>query len=168
MVPPRCYVCDLSHRDLPDDGRDYFTLIYFGPDDNAKMAPSRTMANLGRTGHPRNAIWFCHQHTSLARQHEHLNTSDGLAAIDAATGRTPHTHPVTTMTADELPTVKTCARQIARPPGPACRRHVQTGPPQRRKPLPSSAPRRQQMPDDGAHRDGRTTVKRSWNDPQGL
>ncbi len=91
--PPRCYVCDLSHRDVPDDGRDDFTLIYFGPDDDAKIAPSRAMAGLGRAGHPRNAIWFCPQHTGLARQHEHLSAREGLAAIDAATGRIPRTRP---------------------------------------------------------------------------
>ena len=59
-------------------------------------------APLGLAGHRGNAIWFCHQHTGLARRHEHLSTSDGLAAIDTATGCTPRTHP-TTMTADQLP-----------------------------------------------------------------
>jgi hypothetical protein len=91
VIPQPRYVCDLSIHDVPDDGRDYFTLIYFGPDDDAKMAPSRAMADLGLAGTPRNAVWFCHQHTSLARQYEHLSTHDGLAAIDAAIGRTPRT-----------------------------------------------------------------------------
>jgi hypothetical protein len=85
VVPPRCYVCGLRLHDVPGDGRDYFTLIYFGPGPGAKMAPSRAMADLGVAGHPRNAIWFCHRHTALARQHEHLSTQEGLAAIDAAT-----------------------------------------------------------------------------------
>jgi hypothetical protein len=84
VVPPRCYVCDLSPRDVPGDGRDYFTLIYFGPGTDAKMALSRALASLGRAGRPRDAIWFCQQHTALARQYEHLGTQEGLAAIDAA------------------------------------------------------------------------------------
>ena len=89
---PRSFVCDLSLDDVPDDGRAYFTLIYFGPDNYAKMAPSRAMADLGLAGHRGNAIWFCHQRTGLARRHEHLSTSDGLAAIDTATGCTPRAH----------------------------------------------------------------------------
>ena len=84
-------VCGLSVHDVPGDGCGYFTLIYFGPDDDAKMAPSRAMAGVGPRRPPRNAIWSCHQHTSIARQHEHLDTSEGLAVTGAATGRTPRT-----------------------------------------------------------------------------
>jgi hypothetical protein len=36
---------------------------------------------------PRNAIWFCNQHTDLARQFEHMETGAALEAIDAASGR---------------------------------------------------------------------------------
>ena len=145
-------------------GREASVVMWTG---TPKAARGRSRRPTGRlAGHPRNAIWFCHQHTGIARQHEHLDTSDGLAAIDAATGRTPRTKPVSTMTADQLPTVR--AGCIARFPCPARRRHVQTGPPQRRNRCHRVPPCGQQMPDDGAHRDGRTTVKRSSTDPQGL
>jgi len=87
VIPPRCHVCSLGLHDVPDDGRKYFTLVYFGTDDNAKMAPSHAMAELGREGHPGNAIWFCNQHVDLARQHEDMETGAALQAVDAATGR---------------------------------------------------------------------------------
>lgn len=65
MVPPRCYVCDLNLRNVPDDGTDYFTLVCFGPTQDAKLADTRAMARLGLAGHPRNAVWFCNQHVEL-------------------------------------------------------------------------------------------------------
>jgi hypothetical protein len=48
VIPPRCHVCGLNLSHVPDDGREHFTLIYFGKDDDAKMASSRAMAKLGR------------------------------------------------------------------------------------------------------------------------
>jgi hypothetical protein len=83
MRPPDCYVCRLKLTDVPDDGRDYFTLVRFGETDREKMAPSRAMAAAGRTGHPNNAIWFCNDHLPLAREHENRHLSDALAAIKA-------------------------------------------------------------------------------------
>lgn len=93
MIPPRCYVCALDLFDVPDDGRKHFTLIYFGKDDDAKMAHSRQMATLGRDGHPRNAVWFCNQHADIARQYEGMDAGAALRAIDAAMGRTPRAKP---------------------------------------------------------------------------
>jgi hypothetical protein len=55
MRPPDCYVCHLTLSDVPDDSRDYFTLVRFSATEGAKMAPSRAMEAVGRTGHPRNA-----------------------------------------------------------------------------------------------------------------
>jgi hypothetical protein len=56
MRPPDCYVCHLMRYEVPDDGRDYFTLVRFGATEEVKMAPSRAMEAVGRTGHPYNAI----------------------------------------------------------------------------------------------------------------
>ena len=81
MRPPRCYVCHRDHRNFPDDGGDYFTLIYFGPDEDAKMGPSRVLAKLERSGHPSNAVWFCRDHAAVAHEHEDLSRDEGLAAI---------------------------------------------------------------------------------------
>ena len=78
MRLPDCYVCHLT---LPDDGRDYFTLVRFGATEEAEMAPSWVMEAVGRTGHPFNAIWFCSEHVPLAREHENRRIDDALAAI---------------------------------------------------------------------------------------
>jgi hypothetical protein len=57
MRPPDCYVCHLTLHDVPDDAprRDYFTLVYFGATEEARMAPGRAMAAQERTGHPSDA-----------------------------------------------------------------------------------------------------------------
>jgi hypothetical protein len=83
MRPPDCYVCHLTLREVPDDDRDYFTLVRFGATEEAKMAPSRAMEAVGRTGHPRNAIWLCNEHLPLAREQENRRLDDALAAIKA-------------------------------------------------------------------------------------
>jgi hypothetical protein len=81
--PPDCYVCHLTLHEVPDDGRDYFTLVRFGATEDAKMAPSRAMEAVGRTGHPRNAIWFCNEHLPLGREHADRDLDEALAAIKA-------------------------------------------------------------------------------------
>jgi hypothetical protein len=81
MRPPRCYVCHRDHQNFPDDGQDYFTLIYFGATEDAKMGPSRVLAELERSGHPSNAVWFCRDHTAVAREYEDFSRDEGLAAI---------------------------------------------------------------------------------------
>ncbi len=92
-MPPHCYVCGLDLADAPDDGRERFTLIYFGETEDAKMQDSRVMARLGRAGHPRNAVWFCTEHVTVAREHENMNARAALDAIDAAVGRERRTRP---------------------------------------------------------------------------
>jgi hypothetical protein len=83
--PPDCYVCHLTLHDVPDDAprRDYFTLVYFGATEEAKMAPSRAMAAQERTGHPYNAIWFCNEDLPLALEHENRPLGEALEAIKA-------------------------------------------------------------------------------------
>jgi hypothetical protein len=83
MRPPDCYVCHLTLHEVPDDGRDYFTLVRFGATEDAKMGPSRAMEAVGRTGHPRNAIWFCNEHLPLGRDHADRELHEALAAIKA-------------------------------------------------------------------------------------
>lgn len=83
MRPPDCYVCHLMLHEVPDDGRDYFTLVRFGATEDAKMAPSRALEAAGRTGHPRNAIWFCNEHLPLGREHADREVDEALAAIKA-------------------------------------------------------------------------------------
>jgi hypothetical protein len=39
------------------------------------------MAELHRSGHPRNAVWFCRDHAAVALEHEDLDRDEGLAAI---------------------------------------------------------------------------------------
>ena len=68
MLPPDCCVCHLVLHEVPDNGRDYFTLVRFGATEDAKMPPGRALEAAGRTGHP-NAIWFCHEHLPLGREH---------------------------------------------------------------------------------------------------
>ena len=82
MRPPDCYVCHLTLHEVPDDGRDYFTLVRFGATEDAKMAPGRAMEAVGRTGHPRNAIWFCNKDLPLAREYENRDLDDALDAIE--------------------------------------------------------------------------------------
>jgi hypothetical protein len=93
VIPPRCHVCGLDLFDVPDDGRKHFILVYFGETADAKRYYSRQMAELGREGHPNNAIWFCTEHADLARQHENMETGAALRAIDAAIGRTRRAQP---------------------------------------------------------------------------
>jgi hypothetical protein len=83
MRPPDCYVCHLMLHEVPDDGRDYFTLLRFGATEDAKMAPSRAMEAVGRTGHPYNAIWFCNEHLPLGREHADRDLDQALPAIKA-------------------------------------------------------------------------------------
>jgi len=83
MRPPQCYVCLRTWSDFPDDDGDYFTLIYFGETPEEKMAPSRVLADLGRAGHPNNAVWFCRDHVTVARRHENRHRDEGLSAIKA-------------------------------------------------------------------------------------
>jgi hypothetical protein len=83
MRPPDCYVCHLTLREVPDDGRDYFTLVRFGVTEDAKMAPSRVMEAVGRTGHPFNALWFCNEHLPLGHEHADRELDEALAAIKA-------------------------------------------------------------------------------------
>ena len=83
MRPSDSYVCHLMLHEVPDDGRDYFTLVRFGATEDAKMAPSRAMEAVGRTGHPRNAIWFCNEHLPLGREHADRDLDEALAAIKA-------------------------------------------------------------------------------------
>jgi hypothetical protein len=83
MRPPDCYVCRLALREVPDDGSDYFILVRFGATEDAKMAPSRALEAVGRTGHPRNAIWFCNEHLPLGRENADRDLDDALAAIKA-------------------------------------------------------------------------------------
>ena len=83
MRPPDCYVCHLMGHEVPDDGRDYFTLVRFGATEDAKMAPSRALEAAGRAGHPRNAIWFCNEHLPLGREHADRDLDEALAAIRA-------------------------------------------------------------------------------------
>ncbi len=88
-MPPHCYVCGLTISDVPDAGRGRFTLVSFGPTDNAKMHDSRPMASQDRAGHPRNAVWLCTDHLALARQHQDIDTGAALRAIDTVIGRKP-------------------------------------------------------------------------------
>ena len=81
--PPDCYVCHLMLHEVPDGGRDYFTLVRFGATEDATMAPSRALEAVGRTGHPRNAIWFCNKHLPLGREHAGRDLDEALAAIKA-------------------------------------------------------------------------------------
>lgn len=83
MRPPDCYVCHLMLREVPDDGRDYFTLVHFGVTEQPKMAPSRVLDSLGRTGHPRNAMWFCNEHV-LARRGNRIaiNATNRAFSVD--------------------------------------------------------------------------------------
>jgi hypothetical protein len=83
MRPPDCYVCRLMLHEVPDDGRDYFTLVRFGATEEAKMAPSRALEAVGRTGHPGNAIWFCNEHLPLGHEHADQDLDEALAAIKA-------------------------------------------------------------------------------------
>lgn len=83
MRPPDCFVCHLTLHDVPDDGRDYFTLVRFGATEDAKLAPSRVMEAAGRTGHPYNAIWFCNEHLSLAHEYADRDLDEALIAIKA-------------------------------------------------------------------------------------
>ena len=81
MRPPDCYVCHLTLSDVPDDGRDYFTLVRFGATEEAKMAPSRAMDAVRRAGHPYSAIWFCNEHLPLGRDYENRNVNEALDAM---------------------------------------------------------------------------------------
>jgi hypothetical protein len=47
--PPDCYVCYLTLGDVPDDGRDYFTLVRFGArsPDHPHIADSARAGVLG-------------------------------------------------------------------------------------------------------------------------
>jgi hypothetical protein len=83
MRPPDCYVCHLMLHEVPDDGRDYFTLVRFGATEDAKMAPTRALEAAGRAGHPRNAIWFCNEHLPLGREHADRDLDAALDAIKA-------------------------------------------------------------------------------------
>lgn len=72
--PPDCYVCRRTSRDFPDDDvRDWFTLIYFGETEAEKLGPRRPE---GWAGHRPNAVWFCHDHATFARQHENRHYDD--------------------------------------------------------------------------------------------
>jgi hypothetical protein len=83
MRPPDCYVCHLMLHEVPDDSRDYFTLVRFGATEDTKMAPSRAMEAAGRTGHHYNALWFCNEHLPLGREHADRDLHEALAAIKA-------------------------------------------------------------------------------------
>jgi hypothetical protein len=50
MRPPDCYVCRLTLHEVPDDGKDYFTLVRFGATEDAKMAPAGSWRLLGAPG----------------------------------------------------------------------------------------------------------------------
>ncbi|HEY3952784.1 MAG TPA: hypothetical protein VGM53_05370 [Streptosporangiaceae bacterium] len=89
MRPPDCFVCHLTLGDVPDDGRDYFTLVYFGETKAEKMAPAQVLADTGRSGHPSNAVWFSNGHLPLAQQHEDRHVSDALDAIKAESDMAP-------------------------------------------------------------------------------
>ncbi len=80
MRPPDCYVCHRTLDDFPDDGRDNFTLIYFGETRQEKLGPTRPD---GWAGHRYNAVWFCSGHVAVARQHENRHRDEALAAIKA-------------------------------------------------------------------------------------
>jgi hypothetical protein len=57
--------------------------VRFGATEDAKMAPSRAMQAVGRTGHPYNAIWFCIEHLPLGREHADRDLDEALDAIKA-------------------------------------------------------------------------------------
>jgi hypothetical protein len=67
---------------LPGEGasRDYFTLICSGGTEREKSGSARPEGRAGRGG---NAVWFCHDHMAIAREHENRHCSDALAAINA-------------------------------------------------------------------------------------
>lgn len=79
MKPPHCFVCTRSLDDIPkdDDLDDHFTLVYFATD-----GPLPHEQQLGWTGHPHNAVWFCSEHAPLAEDRRHLSVFQALAEID--------------------------------------------------------------------------------------
>ncbi|XVQ11062.1 hypothetical protein ACQP1W_00330 [Spirillospora sp. CA-255316] len=85
MRPPRCFVCDLSLRDL-GDGQDLWTvfdLVTFALTPEEKAA-HEARDRRGWVGHPENTEWFCKRHAPLARERAHLHWRTALSEIRAA------------------------------------------------------------------------------------
>jgi hypothetical protein len=82
MIPPQCYVCQLSLWSEPEPAMDRFVLVHFGGHwENVLDGP----------GHPPNAFWFCTDHSRLALEREHLPYPTALTEIDVVIGRSPGT-----------------------------------------------------------------------------
>ncbi len=76
MMPPVCEVCGYE-----DDGQGSGAEVVYFKCTTSDEDWYRRQKEEGFTGHPPNAIWFCHKHIALARQYEHITAEEALPKI---------------------------------------------------------------------------------------